>query len=86
MNFYGNEKLDKLLKLEWRNNMATIYESDLDALITSHENSIKDARDDVNYYALLNDDKLVAYYEGRIVSLQISLNQLRNLRNSLFGK
>lgn len=65
---------------------TTIYESDLDALITSHENSIKDARDDVNYYALLNDDKLVAYYEGRIVSLQISLNQLRNLRKSLFTK
>lgn len=86
MTFYGNEKLDQLLKLEWRNNMATIYESDLIALITSHENSIKDARDDVEYYALLNDDKLVAYYEGRIVSLQISLNQLRNLRKSLFDK
>lgn len=66
--------------------MATIYESDLDALITHHKRSIKDARDNAQYYAKLGDETRVAYFEGRIVSLQLSLKQLLNLRNSLFNK
>lgn len=86
MNFYPKEKLDQLLKLKWRTKMATIYESDLDALITHHEKSIDDARDNVQYYAKLGDETRVAYFEGRIVSLQLSLKQLLNLRNSLFDK
>lgn len=91
MKFYPYERLRRLqiLEIERKYIMpahTTIYKSDLIALISSHEKSIEDARDDVNYYALLNDDKLVAYYEGRIVSLQISLNQLRNLYKSLFLK
>lgn len=85
MTFYSREKLHRLLKLkiEWRHIMTKLYEKHLDNLITSHEEEITRVQNDIIYYASFNVDTLISYYEGRIVSLQSSLKQLRHLRKIL---